>query len=61
MELSKTDLEDNLFHFEDEIFNMIQQLVKCYSLLQKYNISHRDVKLQNILLLNGLYKICNYG
>ena len=69
MELAQTDWEEeikyrnkhNLYYSEDEIFNMIQQLVKCYSLLQKNNISHRDVKPQNILLLNGLYKICDFG
>ena len=69
MELAQTDWEEeikyrnkhNLYYSEDEIFIMIQQLVKCYSLLQKHNISHRDVKPQNILLLNGMYKICDFG
>ena len=69
MELAQTDWEEeikyrnkhNLYYSEEEIFNMIQQLVQCYALLQKNNVSHRDVKPQNILLLNGMYKICDFG
>jgi hypothetical protein len=69
MELAQTDWEEeikyrskhNLYYSEDEIFNMIQQLVQCFSLLQKHNVSHRDVKPQNILILNGMYKVCDFG
>ena len=69
MELAQTDWEEeikyrnkhNLYYTEEEIFNMIQQLVRCYSLLQKCNITHRDVKPQNILILNDLFKICDFG
>ena len=69
MELAQTDWEEeikyrskhNLYYSEDEVFNMIQQLVQCYSLLQKNNVSHRDVKPQNILILNGMYKVCDFG
>ena len=31
------------------------------SLLQKNHITHRDIKLQNILLLDNTYKICDFG
>jgi serine/threonine protein kinase len=69
MELAQTDWEEeikyrsqhNLYYSEDDMNNMIQQLVKCYALLQKNNVSHRDVKPQNILLLNGMYKVCDFG
>ena len=69
MELAQTDWEEeikyrnkhNLYYSEEEIFDMIRQLVQCYALLQKNNVSHRDVKPQNILLLNGLYKVCDFG
>ena len=69
MELAETDLEEeinyrnkhNLYYSEDEIFYMIRQLVQCLALLQKHNISHRDIKPQNILILNGMYKICDFG
>ena len=69
MELARTDWEDeikyrskhNLYYTEDEIFNIISQLVQCFALLQKHNVSHRDVKPQNILILNDLYKVCDFG
>ena len=69
MELAQTDWEQeinfrnkkNLFYTQTELFDIIKQLVFCYSSLQKNNISHRDVKPQNILVLNGLYKICDFG
>ena len=41
--------------------NIIKQLITCFSLLQKCNITHRDVKPQNILIINSFYKICDFG
>ena len=69
MELAKTDWEreinsrnkKHLYYTQTELFDIIKQLITCYSLLQKNNISHRDVKPQNILIINGLYKICDFG
>ena len=69
MELAKTDWEieikyrskNKLFYKEKELLNIIKQLVTCYSLLQKCNITHRDVKPQNILIINNYYKICDFG
>ena len=69
MELAQTDWEveikcrskQQLFYTESELMNIIKQLVQCYSLLQKCNITHRDVKPQNILIINDLYKICDFG
>ena len=69
MELAQIDLEQeinkrnkkHLYYTQQELFDIIKQLVTCYSLLQKNNISHRDVKPQNILLLNGFYKLCDFG
>ena len=69
MELAHTDWEveikyrskNQLFYTESELMNIIKQLVECYSLLQKCNITHRDVKPQNILIINDLYKICDFG
>mgnify|MGYP002626415901 FL=1 len=37
------------------------QLIKTLSLLQKSHITHRDIKPQNILVLNGIYKLCDFG
>ena len=36
-------------------------LIKTLSLLQKNHITHRDIKLQNILLVNNKYKIGDFG
>ena len=69
MELAKTDWEfeiknrskHKVYYTEEELLDIIKQLVKCYSLLQKCNITHRDVKPQNILIMNNSYKICDFG
>ena len=69
MELAKTDWEveikyrskHQLFYTEIELINIIKQLIQCYAQLQKCNITHRDVKPQNILVVNDLYKICDFG
>ena len=69
MELAQTDWEveikyrskHQLFYTESELLNIIKQLIQCYALMQKCNITHRDVKPQNILIINDLYKICDFG
>ena len=69
MELAETDLEKeinkrrsyNRFYTEEELLNFILQMVKTLSLMEKNNITHRDVKPQNILLTKGLYKLCDFG
>ena len=69
LELAKTDWEieiknrskKKLFYTEKELMNIIKQLITCFSLLQKCNITHRDVKPQNILIINSFYKICDFG
>ena len=69
MELAETDLEKeinkrrsyNRFYAEEELLNFILQMVKTLSLMEKNNITHRDVKPQNILLTKGLYKLCDFG
>ena len=37
------------------------QLIRTFALLQKNNITHRDIKPQNILLANKMYKVCDFG
>ena len=56
--LRKQDLK---YYTEWELFNIMCQLVKTLSLLQKHHITHRDIKLQNILLIKNKYKICDFG
>ena len=49
------------YYSENEIIDIMRQLIKTLSLLQKNHITHRDIKLQNILLINNKYKICDFG
>ena len=37
------------------------QLIATLSLLEKNHITHRDIKPQNILVLNGEYKLGDFG
>ena len=68
MELSKTDWEkeilfrqrQNLFCCEDELFKILFNLVDTLAKLQKENISHRDIKPQNILVFEDKYNINYY-
>ena len=69
MELAETDLEkeikkrkeSNKYYTEGELLNFILQMVKTLSLMEKNSITHRDVKPQNILLIKGMYKLCDFG
>jgi len=51
----------NKYYSEYELINILTRLVQTLSTLQKNHITHRDIKLQNILLLNKNYKICDFG
>ena len=53
--------KQGLYYTEIELFNIANQLIKTLSLLQKNHITHRDIKPQNILLVDGKYKICDFG
>ena len=50
-----------LYYKENEIINIMNQLIFTLSLLQKNHITHRDIKPQNILIINGRYKLCDFG
>ena len=50
-----------LYYKENEILNIMNQLVSTLSLLQKNHITHRDIKPQNILVINGKYKLSDFG
>ena len=50
-----------LFYSENEIRNIMRQLITTLALLQKNHITHRDIKPQNILVVNGQYKLCDFG
>ena len=69
MELAQWDWEQEInirkklkkYYSEKELFSITKQLIKTLSFLQKNHITHRDIKLQNILLVNNKYKICDFG
>ena len=69
MELGERDWEKEVqirfkhqkYYSEFELYQIIYQLVKTLSLMQKNKISHRDIKPQNILIIDGLYKLCDFG
>ena len=69
MELAERDWEKEInirkkgfdYYSEKELINIMAQLVKTLSQLQKNHITHRDIKLQNILIIKNKYKICDFG
>ena len=51
----------NLYYTQKEIIDIMKQLIGVLSLLQKNHITHRDIKPQNILIINGKYKLSDFG
>ena len=70
MELALTDWEKKILHLqklksfysEENLMKILSSLVKTFSQLQKNNVSHRDIKPQNILIFeNDVYKLADFG
>ena len=70
MEVGLTDWEKEIKSYSDkhieytesELINIIKQLTSVLAFLQRKNISHRDIKPQNILVFkNNIYKIADFG
>ena len=69
MELAFTDWEQEIkkryenknYYTEGQLIQILKNLIKTFSELQKNNITHRDIKPQNILIVNNEYKICDFG
>ena len=74
MELASSDWEKeilerkktNKYYSEYELMSIFFSLVKSLSILQQKNISHRDIKPQNILIFkdkegNKKYKLADFG
>jgi serine/threonine protein kinase len=51
-----------ILYKEQELIDILKQLISSLSFLQKNNISHRDIKPQNILIFkNKVYKLTDFG
>ena len=71
MELATTDWEKeilvrhnlNKYYSENQLMNIISSLITTFAQLQKENISHRDIKPQNILIFQDskTYKLADFG
>ena len=68
MELAEMDWEKEInerrkiskYYTQKELLDIIFQLISALSALQKNHITHRDIKPQNILILKGKYKLCDF-
>ena len=70
MELALTDWEKEIlsrqkrreYYTEKELMTILYSLINTFAELQKKNISHRDIKPQNILLFkDNKYKLADFG
>ena len=70
MELAICDWEKEIikrnskkqYYTEKELVSILKKLVNTFSNLQKTNVSHRDIKPQNILVCTGgILKIADFG
>ena len=69
MELAETDWtkeilkrqNSNQFYSEMELMEIFKNLIKIFSSLQKNHITHRDIKPQNIMIVNNKMKIGDFG
>jgi len=69
MELAEKDWEKEIlrrrdiqqYYQEYELMEIFKDLIKTFSLLQNNKITHRDIKPQNIMIVNGKLKICDFG
>ena len=69
MELAERDWEreigkrqiNQLFYNEYELMEILKKLVRIFSSMQSNHITHRDIKPQNIMFVNGVLKICDFG
>ena len=69
MELAEKDWEkeisrrrDNQQYYQEyELMEIFKHLINTLSQLQNNRITHRDIKPQNIMMVNGKLKICDFG
>lgn len=69
MESAEKDLENELiersenmnYYKEKEIIDILGQLLSTCARLERHKIAHQDIKPQNILIIKGKYKLCDFG
>ena len=70
MELSERDWDKDIknhiakkkFYSEKKLINILRQLTSALLFMkQNAKISHRDIKPQNVLIFNGVYKLADFG
>ena len=69
MEVAEKDWEkeilerqkNQLYYLESELIGIFSHLIKTFSSLQRICYTHRDIKPQNIMIVNGKLKICDFG
>ena len=69
MELARTDWEKEItersktkaYYSEGELLDILKKIIRTMAELQKNNITHRDIKPQNILFVNNECKLCDFG
>ena len=54
--------QSKTYYSEKELIQILKELTNTFAELQKLNISHRDIKPQNILVFpNNSYRIADFG
>ena len=69
MEIAEKDWEQEityrqkskLYYKEYELMSIFTDLIKTFSALQTRHFTHRDIKPENIMIVNGKFKICDFG
>jgi serine/threonine-protein kinase len=65
-ELGSNDLYDyysddkNIITFEN-IYNILYDIAKALEYLHNINIVHGDIKIENILICDNIFKLCDFG
>ena len=70
MEKAETDWENEIvekhqkkkiFYTEEELLQLLSILIKTFAELQRNHITHLDIKPANVMKVDGIYKIGDFG
>ena len=54
-------LKARMYYNEPEIFYILEKLVYCLKLAEKYGLSHGDLKIEDIIYTGNTYKLIDFG